>query len=173
MTDNNQRAFIKCTVCEVPELAVHFSSVTQFCDHLRKDHADKDIKPYHCSQCDYKCEYKYSVWTLELSPYVLEIPNDAYIALSQNPIGCSIFSQEYCKLIDWYWHIMTRQFWTIIMPFCIFLMTSNIRGHHFLLLLWMSPILSLSTEHGNYYHAFSMCVPVNGQQVICTLKKTS
>ena len=58
MTDNNQRAFIKCTVCEVPELAVHFSSVTQFCDHLRKDHADKDIKPYHCSQCDYKCEYK-------------------------------------------------------------------------------------------------------------------
>ena len=38
--------------------------------------------------------------TLELSPYLLGIPNDAYTTLGQNMIGCSTLSQEYCKLID-------------------------------------------------------------------------
>ena len=37
--------------------------------------------------------------TLELSSYVLEIPNDGYTTLSQNLIGCSTLTQEYCKLI--------------------------------------------------------------------------
>ena len=37
--------------------------------------------------------------TLELSSYVLGIPNDAYTALSQNLTGCSTLSQGYCKLI--------------------------------------------------------------------------
>ena len=36
--------------------------------------------------------------TYELSPNVLQIPNDAYTTLRQNPIGCSIFSQEYSEL---------------------------------------------------------------------------
>ena len=36
---------------------------------------------------------------LELFSFVLEIPNDRYITLSQNLIGCSTLSQEYCKLI--------------------------------------------------------------------------
>ena len=38
--------------------------------------------------------------TLELSPYLLGIPNDANTTLSQNMIGCSTLRQEYCKLID-------------------------------------------------------------------------
>ena len=37
--------------------------------------------------------------TLEVSFYELVIPNDAYMTLSQNLIGCSTLSQEYCKLI--------------------------------------------------------------------------
>ena len=37
--------------------------------------------------------------TLELSSYLLEIPNDAYSAQSIL-IGCSTLSQEYCKLIQ-------------------------------------------------------------------------
>ena len=53
---NNQRAFIKCTVCEDKDVG-YFGSVTQFCEHLRKDHADKNIKPYKCSQCSYTCKY--------------------------------------------------------------------------------------------------------------------
>ena len=36
---------------------------------------------------------------LELSSYELEIPNDAYITLSQILIGNSTLSQEYSKLI--------------------------------------------------------------------------
>ena len=39
---------------------------------------------------------------LELSSYVLEIPNDAYTTLSQNLIGCLTLILEYCKLIGWY-----------------------------------------------------------------------
>ena len=56
VADRNQRAFIKCTECP-KGMEVHFGSVTQFCEHLRKDHADKDIKPYKCNQCDYRCMY--------------------------------------------------------------------------------------------------------------------
>ena len=54
--------------------------------------------------------------TLELSSYVLEIPNDAYTTLSRNLIGCSTLSQEYCKLIGWYWEKMRRQLWTLTCP---------------------------------------------------------
>ena len=36
---------------------------------------------------------------LELSSYVLEIPNDAFTTLCQILIGCSKLSQEYCELI--------------------------------------------------------------------------
>ena len=39
---------------------------------------------------------------LELSSYVLQIPNDADTTLNQNLIGWSTLSQEYCKLIGWY-----------------------------------------------------------------------
>ena len=39
--------------------------------------------------------------TSESSSYVLEIPYDAYTALSQNLIGWSTLSQEYFKLIGW------------------------------------------------------------------------
>ncbi|XP_067946054.1 zinc finger protein 26-like [Watersipora subatra] len=53
----NQRAFIKCTECP-KGMEVHFGSVTQFCEHLRKDHADKNIKPYKCAECNYTCRVK-------------------------------------------------------------------------------------------------------------------
>ena len=39
--------------------------------------------------------------TLELPYYILEVPNDAYMTLSQNLIGPSALIQEYCKLIGW------------------------------------------------------------------------
>ena len=48
------------------------------------------------------CPWTQGLLTLELSSIVLEIPNDAYATLSQNLIGCSTLSQEYCKLIGWY-----------------------------------------------------------------------
>ena len=40
------------------------------------------------------CSGKKVVLTLELSSYVLEIPNDADQTLSQNLAGCSTLSQE-------------------------------------------------------------------------------
>ena len=43
--------------------------------------------------------------TLELSSYLLEIPNDAYTKLSQLVVE----SQEYCKLIGLYSKLMGRQ----------------------------------------------------------------
>ena len=46
----------------------------------------------------------------------MEIPNDAYTTLSRNLIGGSTLSQEYCKLIGWYWKIMRRQLWTLTNP---------------------------------------------------------
>ena len=51
--------------------------------------------------------------TLGLSSYILEIPNDAYATLSQNLMGCSTLSQEYCKLIGRYWKIMRKQLGTL------------------------------------------------------------
>ena len=42
---------------------------------------------------------QYGFLALGLSFYVLEIPNDAYILLSENLIGCSTFRQENGKLI--------------------------------------------------------------------------
>ena len=39
---------------------------------------------------------------LGFSSYVLEIPKDAFTTLSQNLIGRSTLSQEYCKLIGLY-----------------------------------------------------------------------
>ena len=42
---------------------------------------------------------KWGMLTLELSSYVLEIPNYGYILLSQNQIGCSTLSQDYRMLI--------------------------------------------------------------------------
>ena len=41
--------------------------------------------------------------TFELSSILFQIPSDAYILLSQILIGRSILSQEYRKLIGWYW----------------------------------------------------------------------
>ena len=38
---------------------------------------------------------------LGLFSHSLEIPNDANMLLSQILIGCSLLSQEYCKLIGW------------------------------------------------------------------------
>ena len=35
------------------------------------------------------------ILALELSSYVLDIPNDFYTTMSQNLIGCSTLSQEY------------------------------------------------------------------------------
>ena len=55
--------------------------------------------------------------TLELPSIALEIPNDAYTTLSRNLIGCTILSQEYCKLIGWYWKIMGWQLSTLTCPF--------------------------------------------------------
>ena len=37
--------------------------------------------------------------TLELSSYLLETPNDAYILPCQILIGCDLRSRENCKLI--------------------------------------------------------------------------
>ena len=39
--------------------------------------------------------------TLELSYCILEVPNDANMTLSQNLIGPSALSQEYCELVGW------------------------------------------------------------------------
>ena len=47
--------------------------------------------------------------TLELSSIVLETPNDGYSTLSRVMIGCEILGQEYCKLIDRVYKIMSRQ----------------------------------------------------------------
>ena len=41
-----------------------------------------------------------------MSSYLLEIPHDGYMLLSQILIGCSTLSQEYSKLICLYWKIM-------------------------------------------------------------------
>ena len=57
-----------------------------------------------------------SCWVSPCIDLVLEIPNDAYTTLSPNLIGCSTLSQEYCKLISWYWNIMRRQLWTLTCP---------------------------------------------------------
>ena len=57
---------------------------------------------------------------LVLSYYVLEIPNDASTILSQNLIGCSTLSQEYCKLIGWHCKVMGRQLWTLACCICNF-----------------------------------------------------
>ena len=46
--------------------------------------------------------------------------NDAYTTLSQNLIGCSTLSQEYCKLIGWYKKTMWRQTLYINMPYYSF-----------------------------------------------------
>ena len=46
-----------------------------------------------------KCMLSLGMLTLELSSIVLEIPNDAYVTLSQNLIGCSTLSQECGNLI--------------------------------------------------------------------------
>ena len=54
--------------------------------------------------------------TLELASCVLKIPIDGYTTLSPNLIGCSALSQEYCKLIGWYWKIMRRQLWILPGP---------------------------------------------------------
>ena len=42
------------------------------------------------------------MWTLELPSYSLEIPNDAYMALSQTLIGCSLLSKTLigCSLLS-------------------------------------------------------------------------
>ena len=53
---------------------------------------------------------------LELSSYVLEIHNDACTTRCLILICCSTLSQEYCKLIGWYWNIMRRPLWTFNMP---------------------------------------------------------
>ena len=44
------------------------------------------------------------------------IGNGASATLSQNLIGCSTLSQEYCKLIGSYWKIMRRQHWNKTCP---------------------------------------------------------
>ena len=54
-----------------------------------------------------------SMLTMELSSSDLEIPKDAYTTLSQNLIGCSKLSQEYCELIWWYCKIMRGQLWIL------------------------------------------------------------
>ena len=38
---------------------------------------------------------------LELSYYILQVPNDAYMTLTQNLIGPSALSQDYCELVGW------------------------------------------------------------------------
>ena len=53
---------------------------------------------------------------LELSSIILEFPKVAYTALCQHLIGCSTLSQEFCKLIGWYWKIMRWQLWTLTYP---------------------------------------------------------
>ena len=43
------------------------------------------------------------MFTLELSSYIQETPNNAYTTLGRNLIGCSTLSREYSKLIGLYW----------------------------------------------------------------------
>ena len=46
---------------------------------------------------------------MELSSYLLEIPNDTdHLLLGQFLIGCSISCQAYCKLIRSSWIMVTR-----------------------------------------------------------------
>ena len=42
---------------------------------------------------------RWYVSILELSSYLLEIPNDGYTTLSQSLIGYATLSQDYCGLI--------------------------------------------------------------------------
>ena len=50
---------------------------------------------------------------LELSSHLLEIPNDVHMLLRHILIGCLTLSEENCKLIGWYWKIISRQLYTI------------------------------------------------------------
>ena len=61
--------------------------------------------------CIWFCSSGGGMSTLELSSYVLEIPNYAYTTLSQNLIGWSTLSQEQCKLIGQCWKIIRRELW--------------------------------------------------------------
>ena len=41
---------------------------------------------------------------------------DGYTTLRQTLIGCETLSQDYCKLISWYYKIIRGQLWTLICP---------------------------------------------------------
>ena len=63
--------------------------------------------------------------TLELSPYLMEIPDDAYYMYgyaTQVKFWLAIphSSQEYSKLIGWYYEVMRRQIYTLTCPFDLF-----------------------------------------------------
>ena len=57
---------------------------------------------------------KMGMLTLEFSFLCRPIGNYQWCLCNTHSIkiGCSIFSQEYCKLIGWYWKIMSRLLWT-------------------------------------------------------------
>ena len=57
--------------------------------------------------------------TLELSSYLLLIPNDAYATLNRILIGCSTLSLEYRKLIGSYIEINEKATLNINMPITI------------------------------------------------------
>ena len=111
--------------------------------------------------------------SLKLSTIVLEIPNKAwYTALSWNLIGCSTLSQEYCKLIGWYWKIMRRQFWTLKCPIihtaCISELSVSTVAHSaksvLLSLHWSSPTTAAAipprgTTLGGLLCELSACGP--------------
>lgn len=50
---------------------------------------------------------------LELSSYVLEIPDDGYKTLGRNLIGFSARFKEYCKLTGRYWKMMRSLLWML------------------------------------------------------------
>ena len=51
---------------------------------------------------------------LELSSYLMDTLDDVYKLTSQMVIGCSFFSQEFCKQIGRYWLIMRRLLYVMI-----------------------------------------------------------
>ena len=78
--------------------------------------------------------------TFELSSFVLEIPNNADAALTQNLFDCSTLSQEYCKLIGWY-HKKVNATLNIIMPYWIAKYLSCLKCRHSWRWLCLSPLI--------------------------------
>ena len=80
-----------------------------------------------------KCNRAKSI--LELSSYLSGISSNGFMLPSRVLIGCSLLSQECCKLIGWYWIIMRKQLYTWTCPIGFSLARYEAESHF----LWTFP----------------------------------